>query len=460
MIGISPVMIRSVRGLWAFDGDERAGAQPLSVVEQMLSQSPTQMGKFENASGKDDSTGHHKKKGHNRMDSSADPIIAKPLTRVIKFGAETNTTALPETAIPKPHAAAPPPAAPGVTAPPGAIASTTATPLAPGERPPSRGATTTPAAATNGTTTTSDKAPVPGISIGGGAAASASDSISPFAKEAITPRAVTPAASNGGGGGSGLARELTDLGMLRPAGRLPGVAINEKTGGVSISGGFMHGGDRSNDRNGGDSDRSGRGGGGGGGGDGRFKEPTSPGPNGAAGSGAGGAGGAKESKLKVFINLNGESVGSALKLMVSDLMKVGEVIAMICREYAKQNRTPALVHSAYGSDAYELRMVDDDDGTPDDDMPPLDGKSTIGKFQVDAVALVPKANFVPPTGTGGGGNSTSSAVDIKQKPVGAGLSGTGSPATGGVVRRDTVSGGPPKILLKVRRRWAALGWII
>jgi len=47
-------------------------------------------------------------------------------------------------------------------------------------------------------------------------------------------------------------------------------------------------------------------------------------------------------------------------------------------------------------DAYELRMVDDEDGTPDEDMPPLDKAREIGKFGVDAVALCANPAFVPP----------------------------------------------------------------
>ena len=39
-------------------------------------------------------------------------------------------------------------------------------------------------------------------------------------------------------------------------------------------------------------------------------------------------------------------------------------------------------------------MLDDDDGTPDDDMPPLDRHRTIQEYGVDAVAFVEVADFV------------------------------------------------------------------
>jgi hypothetical protein len=393
------------------------------------------------------------------MDSSADPVQHKPITRVVKFGADTHTTALPDAAATAAAAAA---AAP--TAAPGRMA----LPAVSENAAPARAAA---APATAATTTSA--APAPALTVTAPAPL--------FAKEPVTPRALLSPAAAGASSSStsstastssaaptlpaaapqpsGLARELSETGMLRAFGR-PAANGNDK---ASISGGFSH-----------HPDAAGGGGGGGAGAASNNKAPTTPshaagagaGGAGAAGAaaaaagagGAGGGGGGKEIKLKVFITLQSDSGAlPALKVMVPEAAKVSEVIGHILREYTRAARTPPLPH-ATNSDAWELRMVDDEDGTPDDDMPPLERSQPLSKFQLDGVvALLPKPGFVAAAGAGAGGAAASAAATA------AGASGALPPTSpthadskSGDGRRLSVGGAAPgaapgaaKMLIKV-----------
>ena len=94
--------------------------------------------------------------------------------------------------------------------------------------------------------------------------------------------------------------------------------------------------------------------------------------------------------------------GSVLKLKVlpacfengkrQDVMNVDiagnitirEVIELILAKYAEEKRRPALEND---SSLYELRMFDLDDGTIDDDLPPLSKTGMILSFDMEATAL-------------------------------------------------------------------------
>ncbi len=85
--------------------------------------------------------------------------------------------------------------------------------------------------------------------------------------------------------------------------------------------------------------------------------------------------------LQVFI----EPGKPPMKMKVQGSANVEEVIGLIIRQHAEQKRKPSLPFNK--PDAYDLRMVDEDDGTPDTDIPPLERSGDIHKFNVEAVAL-------------------------------------------------------------------------
>jgi SAPK-interacting protein 1 (Sin1), middle CRIM domain/SAPK-interacting protein 1 (Sin1), Pleckstrin-homology len=76
-----------------------------------------------------------------------------------------------------------------------------------------------------------------------------------------------------------------------------------------------------------------------------------------------------------------------LKIAVNGILTVEDVIDQVLTQHAEQKRKPPLVPDP---DVYELRMLDDDDGEPDMDLPPLDRSRDIHNFGVDGVALVLK----------------------------------------------------------------------
>eukprot|EP00743_Colponemidia_sp_Colp-15_P003261 GILK01003523.1.p1 GENE.GILK01003523.1~~GILK01003523.1.p1 ORF type:complete len:597 (+),score=59.64 GILK01003523.1:134-1924(+) len=65
---------------------------------------------------------------------------------------------------------------------------------------------------------------------------------------------------------------------------------------------------------------------------------------------------------------------------------VEEVIKIIIRAYVSERRAPPLSFPGNAA-AYELRLVEEDDGTPDLDWPPLERSRPISKFGLESVAL-------------------------------------------------------------------------
>ena len=73
---------------------------------------------------------------------------------------------------------------------------------------------------------------------------------------------------------------------------------------------------------------------------------------------------------------------------------VQRVLALVIAQYREEGRQPPLKFDT--PDAYELRVLDDDDGTPDEDMPPLDRHRSIQEYGVDAAAFVEVADYAAP----------------------------------------------------------------
>jgi len=93
----------------------------------------------------------------------------------------------------------------------------------------------------------------------------------------------------------------------------------------------------------------------------------------------GGAGGPVLS-LKVFI----EPGKPPIKMKIQGSNTVEDVIELVVRQHDAEKRKPPLL----GAECYDLRMLDDDDGTPDMDMNALERNRDIHAFNVKAVALV------------------------------------------------------------------------
>jgi len=82
-------------------------------------------------------------------------------------------------------------------------------------------------------------------------------------------------------------------------------------------------------------------------------------------------------------------------MKISGSNTVEEVIDLILRHHSDQKRKPALKFAA--AECYDLRMVDDDDGSPDMDIPPLERTRDIHQINVNAVALCERPEPVPNT---------------------------------------------------------------
>ena len=80
-----------------------------------------------------------------------------------------------------------------------------------------------------------------------------------------------------------------------------------------------------------------------------------------------------------------------MQLLVPIHCPVHRVIEMVIAQHRDDARQPPLRWDS--ADAYELRVLDDDDGTPDEDMPPLDRFREIQEYGVDAVAFVEAADY-------------------------------------------------------------------
>jgi len=93
--------------------------------------------------------------------------------------------------------------------------------------------------------------------------------------------------------------------------------------------------------------------------------------------------------LKIFPGVD----RSPISLVTPMPCTVIRVIEMAMIQFREENIQPPLKFDT--SDAYELRVLDDDDGTPDDDMPPLDRDRDIHEYGVDAVAFVEIPDYQP-----------------------------------------------------------------
>ena len=90
-----------------------------------------------------------------------------------------------------------------------------------------------------------------------------------------------------------------------------------------------------------------------------------------------------------------------MQLLVPIHCPVSRVLEMCVAQYRDEGRQPPLRYDSF--DAYELRVLDDDDGTPDEDMPPLDRYRDVQEYGVDAVAILEIADYQP-------SNNSSSAL--------------------------------------------------
>jgi hypothetical protein len=78
--------------------------------------------------------------------------------------------------------------------------------------------------------------------------------------------------------------------------------------------------------------------------------------------------------------------GSApLKINLRGDIPVFKLIEIILSQYREEKRQPTLRFE--NPEAYDLRVLDDDDGTPDDDLPPLDRLRDFIQYGIDAVAI-------------------------------------------------------------------------
>ena len=92
------------------------------------------------------------------------------------------------------------------------------------------------------------------------------------------------------------------------------------------------------------------------------------------------------SVLRVFPSVDQQP----MQVMVPIHCPVQRVVELCLAQYKEEARQPPLRFDL--ADAYELRVLDDDDGTPDEDMPPLDRHRAIQEYGVDAVAFVEVAD--------------------------------------------------------------------
>ena len=84
-----------------------------------------------------------------------------------------------------------------------------------------------------------------------------------------------------------------------------------------------------------------------------------------------------------------------MQLLVPIHCPVSRVVELAMAQYRDEGRQPPLRFPDL-PDAYELRVLDDDDGTPDDDMPPLDRFRDVQEYGVDAVAFIEVSEYQPP----------------------------------------------------------------
>ncbi len=82
-----------------------------------------------------------------------------------------------------------------------------------------------------------------------------------------------------------------------------------------------------------------------------------------------------------------------LKIRLTGPLLVSKVIELCLQQWKSEEREPGLQYSDWS--AYQLLMVDDDEGNPDEDMPPLDYGKDIQIYGVDAVAMVEKEDYEP-----------------------------------------------------------------
>jgi hypothetical protein len=74
-----------------------------------------------------------------------------------------------------------------------------------------------------------------------------------------------------------------------------------------------------------------------------------------------------------------------LKITLRHDVPVYKLIELILVQYRDEQRQPQLRFE--NPDAYDLRVLDDDDGTPDEDLPPLDRLRDFAQYGIDAVAI-------------------------------------------------------------------------
>lgn len=93
-------------------------------------------------------------------------------------------------------------------------------------------------------------------------------------------------------------------------------------------------------------------------------------------------------QLKLKIHVSKEQ--KPIKLFVSELTPISEVIRTVLRQYRLEKRKPPLQHLT--SRAYELRIAEDD-GEPDEDYPSLNPNMEIGKIGEERFALCPNPSY-------------------------------------------------------------------
>jgi len=97
----------------------------------------------------------------------------------------------------------------------------------------------------------------------------------------------------------------------------------------------------------------------------------------------------KKFKLHIFFEVDAPPV----QLVIQGKCSVAEAISRALFKYKEEEREPQL--ASYSSENYEFRMLEDDedDGTPDLDMPPLDRNKHVADCGIASVALCPVAGF-------------------------------------------------------------------
>ena len=92
-------------------------------------------------------------------------------------------------------------------------------------------------------------------------------------------------------------------------------------------------------------------------------------------------------RIRVFIEcIKQKNPNSFLSLEIHGFCTVHDVINLILEQYTEEQRSPPL-QLAGAADLYELRIVDEDDGSIEEDFPPLDKNGDILSFNIDACAL-------------------------------------------------------------------------